>query len=90
MGWMINLSTIPVDVFPKEMVGTGVGLTTAGAIIGQLAFTFAIGHIVQSYSYGPLFFIMSGLELIAYTVIRLILRNMPQPVTEQKSVTHSA
>lgn len=91
MGWMINLSTVPVDVFPKEMVGTGVGLTTAGAIIGQLAFTFAIGHIVQLYSYGPLFFIMSGLEVIAYMVIRFILRGAaPESLTQQEIVTHSA
>jgi len=77
MGWMINLSTVPVDAFPQEVVGTAVGLTTAGAIIGQLAFTFAIGHIVEAYSFGPLFFIMSALAPISYGVIRLILRKTP-------------
>ena len=78
MGWMINLSTIPVDAFPEEVVGTAVGLTTAGAIIGQLAFTFVIGHIVEAYSFGPLFFIMSALGPIAYGVVRWILRKAPE------------
>jgi ACS family hexuronate transporter-like MFS transporter len=74
MAWMVNLSTIPVDVFPKEMVSTAVGLTTAGAIVGQIVFIYFIGHIVQAYSYGPLFFIMSFMAPTAYVVIRIILR----------------
>lgn len=78
MAWMVNLSTIPVDVFPTEMVGTAVGLTTAGAIIGQLVFTYIIGHVVEAYSYTPLFFMMSLMAPTAYVVIRLILRKAPK------------
>lgn len=85
MAWMVNLSTLPVDVFPQEIVGTAVGLTTAGAIIGQLALTFAIGHIVQVYSYTPIFFIMSCLAPIAYCVVRLILRQAPDPVVRSSA-----
>lgn len=88
MAWMVNLSTVPVDVFPQEVVGTAVGLTTAGAIIGQVTFTYFIGHIVQAYSYGPLFFIMSCLPPAAYIVIRVILRGIrklqPQVVLETR------
>jgi ACS family hexuronate transporter-like MFS transporter len=84
MAWMVNLSTLPVDVFPKQMVGTAVGLTTAGAIIGQTTFTFFIGRIVQAYSYGPLFIIMSFLPPIAYSVIRLVLRNIPATVPKEQ------
>jgi ACS family hexuronate transporter-like MFS transporter len=73
MAWMVNLSTIPIDVFPKQIVGTAVGLTTVGAVLGQLVFTYFIGEIVQRYSYGPLFFIMSVLPPLAYAVIRAIL-----------------
>lgn len=80
MAWMVNLTTLPVDVFPQEIVGTAVGLTTTGAIIGQLAFTIAIGHIVQAYSYTPIFFMMSCLAPIAYCMVRLILRRAPDPV----------
>jgi ACS family hexuronate transporter-like MFS transporter len=79
MAWMVNLSTLPLDVFPKEMVGTAVGLTTVGAIIGQTTFTFFIGRIVQAYSYGPLFILMAFLPPIAYIVIRFILRKIPAP-----------
>ena len=79
MAWMVNLSTIPVDVFPTAMVGTAVGLTTAGAIVGQLAFTSLIGYIVETYSYSPLFFMMSLMAPTAYVVIRLILRGVPEP-----------
>ena len=73
MAWMVNLSTIPVDVFQKRIVGTAVGLTTVGAVLGQLIFTWCIGEIVQRYSYGPLFFIMSALPPLAYGAIRAIL-----------------
>ncbi|MGH9352464.1 MAG: hypothetical protein ACRD2G_09925 [Terriglobia bacterium] len=77
--WMVNLSTLPVDVFPQEIVGTAVGLTTAGAVVGQLALTFAIGHIVQVCTYAPAFFIMSCPVPIAYCLIRLILRGVGDP-----------
>ena len=79
MSWSVNLSTIPVDVFPQEVVGTAVGLTTVGAIIGQLTFSFFIGWIVATYSYGPLFFIMSFLAPLAYIVIRVVLRGVGEP-----------
>jgi ACS family hexuronate transporter-like MFS transporter len=77
MAWMVNLSTLPVDVFPQEMVGTAVGLTTVGAVLGQTIFTFFIGRIVHAYSYGPLFILMSFLPPLAYLVIRFILRKTP-------------
>jgi len=86
MAWMVNLSTVPVDVFPKEMVGTAVGLTTAGAIIGQTTFTYFIGHIVHTYSYGPLFFIMSFMAPTAYFVIRIILRKIPTLALKEQTV----
>lgn len=85
MAWMVNLSTIPVDVFPTEMVGTAVGLTTAGAILGQLSFTWVIGRVVQWYSYTPLFFAMSFMAPTAYVVIRAILRGRVSP--EELSTT---
>jgi hypothetical protein len=37
---------------------------------------YFIGHIVQAYSYGPLFFIMSFMAPIAYVVIWFILREV--------------
>lgn len=85
MAWMVNLSTLPVDVFPQEIVGTAVGLTTAGAIVGQTTFSFVIGRIVHDYSYGPLFIIMSFLPPIAYLVVRFILRKVPVPVSTEQA-----
>lgn len=79
--WMVNLSTVAVDVFPAQIVGTAVGLTTVGAVLGQLVFTHFIGKIVQEHSYDPLFFIMSVLTPTAYGIIRLILRSRPQPAS---------
>jgi ACS family hexuronate transporter-like MFS transporter len=86
MAWMVNLSTLPVDVFPKRLVATSVGLTTVGAILGQLVFTYFIGIIVQRYSYGPLFFIMSILPALAYGVIRLILPSAANGLGHESAV----
>ena len=86
MAWMVNLSTIPIDVFPSQLVGTAVGLTTTGAVLGQLTFTYFIGQIVEHYSYGPLFFIMSLLPPTSYVVIRLILRKAPALEPQAKPV----
>jgi MFS transporter, ACS family, hexuronate transporter len=79
MGWMVNTTTVVLDVFPEELVSMATGLCIAGTVLGQIIFTYAIGRIVQAYSYGPLFFMMSIMAPAAYTLIRLIVRNASSP-----------
>jgi ACS family hexuronate transporter-like MFS transporter len=71
--WLINLNVIVVDTFPPRMIATTTGMTTCAGTFGGVFFTYAVGRIVQSYSYRPVFFVMALLSLSAYVLVRRIL-----------------
>lgn len=69
--WITNYVTLIGDRFPKGAVGTVMGLAGAiGAIGGMLANT-AIGHVVERFSYGPVW-VASGLMYPAALVVLLL------------------
>lgn len=51
--WGVNLDTLPGDLFPAERVAQSVGLAGMLGSLGGVAFTAAIGYLVQYYSYTP-------------------------------------
>lgn len=72
MSWLISLSTIIVDVYPKPVVGTVFGLVAAGSGFGGMLATNLIGRAVTSYSYAPVFIAMGFLHPLVYLMIRTI------------------
>ena len=74
MAWMVNLSTMPVDLFPQQIVGRVTALTSTGATIGQTLLTVVIGYCFTHHAYMPLFIMMSFAAPLALIVVRLLLR----------------
>lgn len=74
MAWMVNLSTLPVDIFPKEIVGRVTALTSTGATIGQTLLTLIIGYCFTRHSYQALFILMSFAAPVAFLIVRLLLK----------------
>jgi len=72
MAWLISLSTIIVDIYPKPVVGTVFGLVAAGSGFGGMLSTNLIGRAVTSYSYEPVFVVMGFLHPIVYLLVRTI------------------
>jgi ACS family hexuronate transporter-like MFS transporter len=72
-GWSANLFTLVSDTFPRQAVGSVVGLGgTAGAIGGMLIAKLT-GYILQATgSYVPVFFIAASAYLIALATIHVL------------------
>jgi putative MFS transporter len=64
-----NLTLIyPAELFPTEIRGTGVGVTTAVSRIGSAIGTFLLPVSVSSWGMGPSMIAMSGILLIGTIV----------------------
>lgn len=72
MSWLISLSTIIVDLYPKPVVGTVFGIVAAGSGLGGMIATNLIGRAVTGYSYAPIFIAMGFLHPLVYLLIRTI------------------
>jgi ACS family hexuronate transporter-like MFS transporter len=72
-GWSANILTMPSDMFPRNAVGSVVGIGgMAGSVGGMLLATFA-GYILQmTHSYASLFAIAASAYLLALLIIVLL------------------
>lgn len=64
-----SLFTLPTDIFPANAVGTAWGMCGAAGSIGAMLFQPAIGWITDTYSYVPVFALVSVLPLIAAILV---------------------
>jgi MFS transporter, ACS family, hexuronate transporter len=84
--WQVNLSVMLVDSFPPRIIATASGLTTSFGTTSTIIFTWAVGWIVQHYSYRPVFVLLSVLSLAAYFVVLLILGGTGTPAGQDRSI----
>jgi ACS family hexuronate transporter-like MFS transporter len=76
-GWSANLYTTVSDVFPKNAVAsvTGIGGFLGG--MGGVIFTALLpGYIITWFGYMPMFIIMGGFHIIAWTCAHYLLGDM--------------
>jgi ACS family hexuronate transporter-like MFS transporter len=65
MAWLTCATTLSVDIFPAAVVGSAHGAIGAGSSLGGLLSTALVGWLVTSYSYQPVFLVMSFLHPLA-------------------------
>ena len=72
--WATMGQTLPVDIFPQDVVGSVAGLGGfCGAVMG-IIFTLAAGAIVDRFSYYPVFVAAGVCPLIATAAILILVR----------------
>jgi ACS family hexuronate transporter-like MFS transporter len=77
--WMTNYMTLIGDFFPASTVATVVGLTgTAGGIGGFLS-SLAVGRIVQTASFAPIFVVCGLLYPLGLAIILALVRRNHEP-----------
>jgi ACS family hexuronate transporter-like MFS transporter len=69
MTWLINLSSLVVDIVPARSLATCFGVIAAGSSLGGMAMNWAVGKLVTHASYGPAFWIMAGVHPLAILLI---------------------
>jgi MFS transporter, ACS family, hexuronate transporter len=72
-GWSANIFTISSDMFPKQAVGSVVGIGGMFGAIGGMVIAPLVGYILQTTgSYVPIFIIAASAYLVALLVIHLL------------------
>ncbi|MBV9304948.1 MAG: MFS transporter [Acidobacteriaceae bacterium] len=74
-GWSANLFTVTSDCFPRQAVGSVVGLGGLGGAIGGVLMQFAIGKWLDlsGSSYSPIFIWAGTMYLLSLLLIHLLL-----------------
>ena len=76
-GWSANIFTLPSDTFPRQAVGSLVGLGGMFGSVGALLLAKVTGYVLQSSgSYLPMFIIAGSAYLAALAVIHLLNPNL--------------
>ena len=79
-GWSCNLFTTTSDMFPRNAVGSVVGLGGMAGALGGATMAVATGYILQStgQNYSIVFTIAGTLYLIALAIIHLLVPRLEQ------------
>ena len=79
-GWSANLFTLTSDMFPRQAVGSVVGLGGFAGAVGGMLIAKITGYILEaSGSYVPIFFMAAFAYLTALVVIHLLVPKL-EPV----------
>ena len=87
-GWSCNLFTTTSDMFPRQAVGSVVGIGGMAGALGGATMAVATGYILQStgQNYSIIFTIAGTLYLVALLVIHLLAPNL-EPVEDVERPT---
>jgi ACS family hexuronate transporter-like MFS transporter len=89
-GWSANLFTTTSDVFPKQAVGSVVGIGGfAGALGGVLFATVIPGIAIARFGYKPVFLTMGLFHLVALIVVHRLMGNMRRVVLAAAAPTRA-
>ena len=72
--WSTMGLTLPSDLFPHDVVATVTGLSGLAAGLVGAAFTFAVGILVDRFSYKPAFLVAGLMPLLATACLLLLVR----------------
>jgi ACS family hexuronate transporter-like MFS transporter len=73
--WSTMGLTLPSDLFPQEVVATITGLSGAVAGLIGAGFTFAVGLMVDRFSYRPAFIAAGLMPVLATALLFLLIRD---------------
>jgi ACS family hexuronate transporter-like MFS transporter len=75
MTWLINLSSLVVDLIPKRSLATTFGVIAAGSSLGGMMMNWAVGRLVTNASYGPAFVVMACVHPLAILIVWRLRKN---------------
>jgi len=87
-GWSANIFTTTSDMFPRQAIGSVVGIGGMAGAIGGMLISKIVGYILQwTGSYLPIFIIAGSTYLIALLIIHLLVPRLePAPLFDSESL----
>src|SRR5262249_4823978 len=72
-GWSANIFTLSSDMFPRQTVGSVVGISGMAGAVGGMLIAKVVGYVLEWIgSYLPVFIIAGSSYLIALLAIHLV------------------
>jgi len=72
-GWSANLFTLTSDMFPRQAVGSVVGIGGMAGAVGGMFIALLVGAILQATgSYVPIFMMAGSAYVVALTIIHFL------------------
>jgi ACS family hexuronate transporter-like MFS transporter len=73
-GWSANLFTLTSDMFPRQAVGSVVGIGGMAGAVGGMLIALVVGEVLHRTkgNYVPIFIIAGAAYLVALTVVHLL------------------
>jgi ACS family hexuronate transporter-like MFS transporter len=77
-GWSANIFTTASDMFPKQAIGSIVGIGGMMGAVGGMIFQSSTGYILQhnNSNYIPVFVVCGSVYLVALLIMHLLLPGM--------------
>jgi ACS family hexuronate transporter-like MFS transporter len=87
-GWSANIFTITSDMFPRQAIGSVVGIGGMAGAIGGMFISKLVGYILQfTGSYVPIFIIAGSTYLVALLIIHLLAPKLePAPLFDSENL----
>jgi ACS family hexuronate transporter-like MFS transporter len=78
-GCLVNMLSMPSDVFPDGSVASVYGIASMGSGFGGMLFTLTTGWLVDHFSYVPVFFGFGLMPLVSVAIQWLFLGSLDAP-----------
>lgn len=88
--WAPNMMSLCADAFPRNAVGSVVGLSGMGAGVGGMLFTMLIGWTLDRYGYSPVFIAAGVIPLLAFVVLFVVLEREKRPEDSLAKIAKNA
>lgn len=80
-GWSANVYTLASDMFPRQAVGSVIGIAGMAGALGGMAFAALVSRILQwtGSNYVPIFALCGGAYLLALGIVQLLAPRLEAP-----------
>lgn len=88
-GWSANVYTLASDLFPRNMVGSVVGIAGMAGAVGGMIFAGVVSRILErtGSNYLPIFMVCGGAYLVALALVHLLAPKLaPAALGQQDSI----
>lgn len=85
--WATNLFTLPADLFPSQLVASVYGLSGFAGSLSAMIFMLAIGAVVETFSYAPIFTSVGLMHLVATSIVFALIPEIKFVLQEKERIS---